>query len=176
MGRQELERREPRLEPIGPPVPENALSTGRGASRGNAIACARYCGAVPKDPRAAVVAELDELLASSQEVRRRLVEAEKSYRRARRLVDQGEPMGELLSTVGAGKVRSEVSDALDRLERARHASRRSFVVAGQAEGMSLGQMGRLWGFSRQLAARYAAEARAEARRRPGARRAARHRA
>lgn len=81
-------------------------------------------------------------------------------------------MEELLSVVGAGKVRADVSDALDRFEKARHVSRRSFVVAGQAEGMSLGQMGRLWGFSRQLAARYAAESRAAAGRTAGSRRQA----
>lgn len=127
--------------------------------------------AVAKDARAAVLSDLDELLESSEDLRRQLVAAEKSYRRARRLVAQGLPMGELLSEVGAGNVRSSVSHALDRLEKARHASRRSFVVAGQAEGMSLGQMGRIWGFSRQLAARYAAEARASVRKRPAPARA-----
>ena len=109
--------------------------------------------------------DLDDLVARSQELRRRLVEAERAYRRARRLVAQGSHMGELLSTVGAGKVRASVSDALDSFEKARHVARRSFIVAGQAEGMSLGQMSRLWGFSRQLAARYAAEARAATTRR-----------
>jgi hypothetical protein len=127
---------------------------------------------VARDARAVVVAELDDLVAASQRLRQELLGAEKSYRWARRLVAQGKPMGELLSEVGAGTVRSKVSDALDRFERARHASRRSFVVAGQAEGMSLGQMGRLWGFSRQLAARYAAESRALAGRRTAARRRA----
>ena len=135
-------------------------------------AVATVC-AVARDPRAALVGELDELLASSRELRQRLADAEKSYGRARRLVAQGRPMGDLLSEVGAGTVRASVSDALDRFERARHASRRSFVVTGQAEGMSLGQMGRLWGFSRQLAARYAAEARAGAGRRTAARRSPR---
>lgn len=127
-------------------------------------------GIVAKDPRTVLVGELDELVATSQELRRRLAEAEKSYRQARRLVAQGSPMGELLSEVGAGKVRADVSEALDRFERVRHSSRRSFVVAGQAEGMSLGEMGRLWGFSRQLAARYAAEARTAAKKTTASRR------
>ena len=107
-------------------------------------------------------AELDDLVAKSQDLRRALVQAERSYRRARRLVGEGASMEEVLSRIGAEKLRIGVSDALDRFEKARHASRRTLVVAGQAEGMSLGQVARLWGFSRQLAARYAAEARATA--------------
>jgi hypothetical protein len=51
-----------------------------------------------------------------------------------------------------------MTDALDQFERLRHRSRLSLVVAGLDEGMTIGQFGRAWGFSRQLAARYAKEA------------------
>ena len=52
-----------------------------------------------------------------------------------------------------------VARQLDVLERARHEVRTAVFALGLAEGMSIGELGRLYGFSRQLAARVAREAR-----------------
>jgi hypothetical protein len=53
----------------------------------------------------------------------------------------------------------EMTRALDEFEQLRHRSRLSLITAGLDEGMTIGQFGRAWGFSRQLAARYVKEAR-----------------
>lgn len=54
---------------------------------------------------------------------------------------------------------SGVARQLDELERARHRVRTAVFALGLAEGMTIGELGRLYGFSRQLAARVAKEAR-----------------
>ena len=46
-------------------------------------------------------------------------------------------------------------------ERTRHASRIAVFAVGLAEGISIGELGRLYGFSRQLGQRFAKEARAD---------------
>ena len=43
-------------------------------------------------------------------------------------------------------------------ERHRHSTRITLTAAALEEGMTIGQIARAWGFSRQLAARYAREA------------------
>jgi hypothetical protein len=48
---------------------------------------------------------------------------------------------------------------LKELEHARHRARTAVFALGLAEGLSIGEMGRLYGFSRQLAQRFAKEAR-----------------
>jgi hypothetical protein len=50
---------------------------------------------------------------------------------------------------------------MNEVESARHKVRRMAFARGLEEGMSIGELGRIWGFSRQLAARYAKEARKE---------------
>ena len=54
---------------------------------------------------------------------------------------------------------AEVARQLDELERARHRVRTAVFALGLSEGMSIGELGRLYGFSKQLAARVAREAR-----------------
>ena len=47
---------------------------------------------------------------------------------------------------------------MDALEQARLRYRRFLVAVAQDEGLSLGEIARRWGFSRQLVSRYAKEA------------------
>jgi transposase len=49
--------------------------------------------------------------------------------------------------------------ALEAVEKARHEARLTVFAMGLEQGMSIGELGRMFGFSRQLAARYAKEAR-----------------
>lgn len=60
------------------------------------------------------------------------------------------------------RARSRVrrTGALKDFEVRRHRSRLSLIGAHLAEGQSIGDIGRAWGFSRQLASAYAREARA----------------
>ncbi len=59
------------------------------------------------------------------------------------------------------KARLALREAFDQFEHQRHRTRLALVRAGLEEGMTIGELGRAWGFSRQLAARYAKECRAE---------------
>jgi hypothetical protein len=52
-----------------------------------------------------------------------------------------------------------VARQLDELEAARHKVRTALFALGLSEGMTISELGRLYGFSRQLAARIAREAR-----------------
>lgn len=59
---------------------------------------------------------------------------------------------------GAPVIRSELTDAMDDFERARHDVRLAFFALGAEQGKSMSEMGRALGVSRQLASRLAAEA------------------
>lgn len=61
--------------------------------------------------------------------------------------------------VNVQTVRATLTDRLDRLERARSVSRLSLWRLQVAEGMSIAEIARLWGFSRQLVSRALAGAR-----------------
>lgn len=54
-----------------------------------------------------------------------------------------------------GKITRELKE----LEQARHRARTAVFALGLSEGLSIGELGRLYGFSRQLAQRFAKEAR-----------------
>jgi hypothetical protein len=54
---------------------------------------------------------------------------------------------------------ADVTVQLAELERARHRVRTAVFALGLAEGMTIAELGRLYGFSKQLAARVAAEVR-----------------
>jgi hypothetical protein len=54
-----------------------------------------------------------------------------------------------------------MNDALKVLEQARHEMRLAMFALALDQGMSIGELGRIFGFSRQLAARCAKEARGE---------------
>ena len=64
----------------------------------------------------------------------------------------------LVPTVG-GTIRRSVSDAMSELESARHRFRLALVAVAIDNGMTAGQVGEAFGFSRQLASRYLKEAR-----------------
>lgn len=64
----------------------------------------------------------------------------------------------LVSSVG-GSIRRSVSDAMSELEAARHRFRLALVAVAIDNGMTAGQVGEAFGFSRQLASRYLKEAR-----------------
>ncbi len=82
------------------------------------------------------------------------------YRKVRSLFDRGASTKEALSTVPASDLRQALTEKLSEIDAARHRVRRATIATGMQEGMSIGELGRIWGFSRQLAARYAKEARA----------------
>ena len=55
--------------------------------------------------------------------------------------------------------REDLSEALSELDRCRRASRVASFRSALEHGMSINELARIWGFSRQMASRYAKEAR-----------------
>ncbi len=66
----------------------------------------------------------------------------------------------LVPAVG-GTIRRSVSDSMNELEAARHRFRLALVAVAIDNGMTAGQVGEAFGFSRQLASRYLKEARSK---------------
>jgi hypothetical protein len=69
------------------------------------------------------------------------------------------PVSDILQSVEASDARGALNSALEDLERVRHRSRLSIIAAEIEEGSSVTEVGRQWGFSRQMAQRYVKEAR-----------------
>ena len=69
------------------------------------------------------------------------------------------PIADILQSVEASDARTRLNSALVELERVRHRSRLSIIAAEVKEGSSITEVGRQWGFSRQMAQRYVKEAR-----------------
>jgi hypothetical protein len=110
-------------------------------------------------PREAAIREVNRLLESSAALRATVRSNEVLYRKMLKSLKQGTPISEAMDDVHAGSARLTLTETLESFELVRHQSRLSLIVAGLTEGMSIGELGRSWGFSRQLASRYAREAR-----------------
>jgi hypothetical protein len=68
---------------------------------------------------------------------------------------------QILVTNSAGRVRQDMSDAVNEFEAARHRFRLALVAVALDNGLSARQIGDAFTFSRQLASRYLKEARAK---------------
>jgi hypothetical protein len=111
------------------------------------------------DSRESAVEDLQRLIEGAEALGADLRTKEASYRQAIQCLEQGKAVSTALEAAGADQARVEMTRALDEFEQLRHRSRLSLITAGLDEGMTIGQFGRAWGFSRQLAARYVKEAR-----------------
>lgn len=110
------------------------------------------------DPFAVAEHEVEDLLEAAKKLRTNLLRIEVSYRRTLKALHR---RSELTATIKAGRfdaVREELTGAIKSFERQRHRARGSVIRAQAAEGQSMSEIGRSWGFSRQLATRYAREA------------------
>ena len=117
---------------------------------------ARYVATVEID-KTELLEAIDAALASSRGCRQALRRAETAYRRFRRRIEDGSSVSEALSEPGILEIRQELTDSLNALESARHKARIAIIGHGVSEGLSLGAMARMFGFSRQLIARLAKE-------------------
>ncbi|HTU38263.1 MAG TPA: hypothetical protein VMF35_09605 [Acidimicrobiales bacterium] len=100
------------------------------------------------------LANLERTMAKTQQV---LSEAGATYGALRARVSDKVPVADAFSDMAMPW--AAVAAQLGELERARHRVRTAVFALGLAEGMTIGELGRLYGFSRQLAARIAAEVR-----------------
>ncbi len=117
--------------------------------------------AVPKSKRDAIKSV--ECLANSlADARQALRAAEVSLRRALRQVDKKDvDLATAIIAANPSQARQSINDALATLEKRRHDTRATCFELALDQGMSIGEIARLWGISRQLAHRYINEARGE---------------
>ncbi len=109
-----------------------------------------------------MVRSIEGLIEANLTVRERLRDAERVLKRALKVFAQGATIAEAFDGIPSAEPRqAALLDAIKDLTAARHRLRVAVIAAGIDEGMSIGQLGRSFGISRQLAARYAKEARAE---------------
>jgi hypothetical protein len=106
-----------------------------------------------------LVAVLDELDTTIGVAAAALEASRVDNRRFRESIVRGDLLPEAMKAVSAPEVMGDVARALKNLEETRHRSRTAVFAVGMAEGVSIGELARLYGFSRQLAQRFAKEAR-----------------
>jgi len=111
--------------------------------------------------RDAAIRDTERLIETAKELHAALRATEAVYRKTLKKLKQDTSISEVLSDVQAENARKELNDALEALEHGRHQARLALTAAGLEEGMAVSDTGRAWGFSRQLADRYAKEARGE---------------
>jgi hypothetical protein len=104
---------------------------------------------------------VEDLLGALTELRQTTRTTEVGIRRALQRTQRGMDLGTALSALDPAASRQAMNDALKAVEQARHAMRLAVFATALDQGISIGELGRIFGISRQLAARYAKEARGQ---------------
>jgi hypothetical protein len=107
----------------------------------------------------ATLTALDDVIQASMAARQVLRQSETMLRRLRRHLEKGSSLAEAFARIDISHERQATFDRLTALEHARREARRAIIALGVSEGLSLGQLARQWGVSRQLVTRLAKEAR-----------------
>jgi hypothetical protein len=110
------------------------------------------------DPFAVAEHQVEDLLGAAKRLRATLMRTEILYRRTLKDVRRRSKVTATIKANRFDAAREELTDALKDFERQRHLTRGSVILAQLAEGESISEIGRSWGFSHQLASRYAREA------------------
>jgi DNA invertase Pin-like site-specific DNA recombinase len=126
------------------------------------------------DARQDAIDTLHEVADALSEAQSALRVAEVQARKALRRKDGGVPAAETLRANPVVRHRPQVDEALNHLERVRHRMLLRVFEVALEDGMTIGELARNYGFSRQLASRYAKEARATSRSFKGSPDATRH--
>jgi hypothetical protein len=103
------------------------------------------------------IREVSELEEAARRLRAELLLSEANYRRTRLALEKGDSCPDVFSAGGGGTSRKRITDAMESFEQQQHRTRTAIVAVALTEGMSVSGIGRAWGFSRQLASRYARE-------------------
>jgi len=112
--------------------------------------------AKPKLEREAV-ATMEELIDALAEARDEVRRTEQSLRRTLRRVDRGDSVASAVISSDPASLRESYDSALEVVAEARHRLRSLVFALALDEGLSIGDLGRAWGVSRQLASRYVKE-------------------
>ncbi len=111
------------------------------------------------ESRAETVRLVEQLLDALVELRTTTRTAEADVRRALKLALKGSDIATAVLACNPAGTRQAMNDALNAVEAARHDMRLRIFRVGLEEGITIGELGRAFGFSRQLASRIAKEAR-----------------
>ena len=113
------------------------------------------------EARDAVISDIHRLMASGLLLRDQLLESRKGFEKGLDLLDHDVPLSQALAELNTADRRERMTDLLAEFDECRHRLRISITAAGLEEGMSIGDIGRAFGISRQLAARFAKEVRGQ---------------
>ncbi|MGO8872402.1 MAG: hypothetical protein ACLQPH_13565 [Acidimicrobiales bacterium] len=114
------------------------------------------------DTEAAAARNAEQLIQAMENLRTSLEQREASLRQALEAFSSGHDFGEALNAARIAEERVDLNEALASLEQCRRETRLAGFRAALDHGVSINELSRIWGFSRQMASRYAKEARGEA--------------
>jgi DNA invertase Pin-like site-specific DNA recombinase len=104
-----------------------------------------------------VVTAIEELITAIAMARTEMRRAERSLRGALQSIARGEAIESLIVLKPPAGKRQAFLDALEEVHRTRHMVRQKVFTHALAAGLSISEMARAWGISRQLASRYVKE-------------------
>ena len=113
--------------------------------------------------RADFMRALEAGVEANRELRKTLQWGERQTRRILREMETGSSLAEIAEHIDLGGIRERITEALNQLERTRHAVRVTSYAMAQEEQLSIGYLSGVWGISRQRGQQYAHEARDGAR-------------
>jgi len=110
--------------------------------------------------RELAIESIEKALEASATLRRHLLDNERTGRKMIAALRRGVPISESVEASGkcAAELRSSTNELLDDYALARHQMRAAFMLPSLQEGMSIGDVARTLGISRQLASRLVSEA------------------
>lgn len=101
---------------------------------------------------------IHELVDALEDLRRSAEDVQKIALRTLGEVEKGSDLGSALDVAQPAETRQTMNNAFAQFEEIRHQIRLQVFAEGRKEGMPIGELARRYGFSRQLASRYAKEA------------------
>ncbi len=108
--------------------------------------------------RETTLGALSEFEAACHAARHELRHDQATAARVRRQLERDEPLTAVIGRNRIASTRVSLTNTVAELERTRNQMRRACFRLGLEEGATISELGRLWGFSRQLASRIAREA------------------
>jgi hypothetical protein len=111
-----------------------------------------------RDPFVVAEHQVEDLLEAAKKLRTTMLATETLYRRTLRSLRRRSNVTATIKANQYDAARKELTDALRDFERQRHLTLCSVILAQLADGESITEIARSWGFSRQLASKYAREA------------------
>ena len=107
------------------------------------------------DSREQAIEAIGELEADLHALHQAQKHFQRAYRTLKRKLERGVPASRALASMDLPGLRDELAREMVRIDEARQRLRTSLIKLCLEEGLPIGEVARLWGFSRQLAQRYA---------------------